>query len=294
MKLKLNNHSDWDKWLARLLKVTQDYALMLPLWIYGYKCLFSEHKMRPPPWICAWVETCMTMDNMTKEESKVWKLVKSRLAKDQAQLDVADKQDKASVNAAAVAATLGESQQRICELIDSKPSTCVITYRIPTEDGGTEQDLIQEFPDNDRFSIAKHVEEKLPRQCELGRPEGVLIFDGHNLVHSVQFFPYLLLELLKYSAPGVGTANLKTGTIIPSQVKDAPNWFIYFFQSNLPSEADAVDAQMMGLTLSTIGSQVWAKLIQEQANNSFSETVPQLYSSVVPVLDLNNWNSSRR
>ena len=82
-------------------------------------------------------------------------------------------------------------------------------------------------------------------------------------MHSVQFFPYLLLELLKYSAPGVGTANLKTGTIIPSQVKDAPNWFIYFFQSNLPSEADAVDAQMMGLTLSTIGSQVWAKLIQE-------------------------------
>ena len=34
---------------------------------------------------------------------------------------------------------------------------------------------------------------------------------------------------------------------------------------------------MMGLTLSTIGNQVWAKLIRERANNLFSETVPQLY-----------------
>ena len=45
IKLKLNNHSDWDKWLARLLEVTQDYALVPPLWIYSYKCLFSEHKI---------------------------------------------------------------------------------------------------------------------------------------------------------------------------------------------------------------------------------------------------------
>ena len=38
-----------------------------------------------------------------------------------------------------------------------------------------------------------------------------------------------------------------------------------------------MDAQLMGLTLSTIGNQVWAKLIQERANNLFSKTVPQLY-----------------
>ena len=49
------------------------------------------------------------MDNMTKEALKVWKLVKSRMAEHQEQLDVADEQDEASVNAAAVAATLAES-----------------------------------------------------------------------------------------------------------------------------------------------------------------------------------------
>ena len=34
----------------------------------------------------------------------------------------------------------------------------------------------------------------------------------------------------------------------------------------------------MGLTLSTIRNQVWAKLLQEGANNLFSEAIPQLYT----------------
>ena len=75
-----------------LLEVTQDYALVQPL--------FSEHKIRPPPgtsqwlcfckqqshwqWIRAWIETGLSMNNMTKEDLKVWTLVKSRLAEDKA------------------------------------------------------------------------------------------------------------------------------------------------------------------------------------------------------------------
>ena len=31
IKMKLNMHSDWNCWLLKLLKVTQDYALVLPL-----------------------------------------------------------------------------------------------------------------------------------------------------------------------------------------------------------------------------------------------------------------------
>ena len=46
--MKLNVHSDWDRWLSKLLEVTQDYALVLPLWIFAYERLFSDHKIRPP------------------------------------------------------------------------------------------------------------------------------------------------------------------------------------------------------------------------------------------------------
>ena len=50
MKIKLNVHADWEKWLSKRLEVTQDYVLVLPLWRLAYKRLFSEHKIRPPSW----------------------------------------------------------------------------------------------------------------------------------------------------------------------------------------------------------------------------------------------------
>ena len=68
----------------------------------------------------------------------------------------------------------------------------------------------------------------------------------------------------------------KTGAVIPSQIKEVPNWFVYFSRYNLPSRADVVDNQMMSLRLSTIGNQAWSQLIQERPYNLFSETVPQL------------------
>ena len=89
-----------NKWLSRLTEVTQDYALVPPLWHYGYECLFSGHKIRPPLWVRAWMETQMTLNNMTKEELKVWRMVKARLAEDQAQGNVIDKQGDASRAAA--------------------------------------------------------------------------------------------------------------------------------------------------------------------------------------------------
>ena len=53
--------------------------------------------------------------------------------------------------------------------------------------------------------------------------------------------------------------------------------FSIFSRDKLSNESDAIDAQMMGLTLGTIGNQVWLKLPGESANNLFREIVPQLY-----------------
>ena len=42
MKIKLNVHADWECWLAKLLEVSQDYALILPLWHLAYeKCILN-------------------------------------------------------------------------------------------------------------------------------------------------------------------------------------------------------------------------------------------------------------
>ena len=60
----------------------------------------------------------MTIDNMTKEWLKVWKLTKSRLTEDPAQLNVTIEQNEDTVEA-----TLAESRRRISDLIGSKPGT---------------------------------------------------------------------------------------------------------------------------------------------------------------------------
>ena len=70
--------------------MTEGYALVLlcgSIGYIGYERLFSEHKIRPPPWVRAWVETQVTLDNVMKEELKVWRMVQARLAEDQAQLE---------------------------------------------------------------------------------------------------------------------------------------------------------------------------------------------------------------
>ena len=121
------------------------------------------------------------------------------------------------------------------------------------------------------------MDEKQSKQGDPGRAAGALVVDGDSLVHSVRYYPYKLLELATNSAPGIGSTKFKAGLTIPQHLLDVPHWFICFSRSNSPNESDAVDAQMMGLTLSTIGNQVWAKLLREGANNIFSETVPQLY-----------------
>ena len=63
MKVKLNIHSDWNRWSPKLL------ALILPLWIFSYERLFSDHTIRPPSWVKAWLETKMTMDSMTERNA---------------------------------------------------------------------------------------------------------------------------------------------------------------------------------------------------------------------------------
>ena len=78
MKIKLNVHANWDCWLTKLIEVPQDCALMLPLWHFVYERLYSDHKIRPPAWVKAWLETRMTTESMTKDELRIWKLVQAR------------------------------------------------------------------------------------------------------------------------------------------------------------------------------------------------------------------------
>ena len=129
MKIKLNVHADWERWLSKLLEVSQDYALVLPLWHFAYERLYSEHKICPPLWVKAWVETKMTLDSMTKKELMIWKFVKARLDEDSTQDNVPGEQDENSKAADATTAARAESRRRISELLDAKPSTPVLTFR---------------------------------------------------------------------------------------------------------------------------------------------------------------------
>ena len=110
------------------------------------------------------------------------------------------------------------------------------------------------------------MDEKLPKQGDPGRTARALVSDGGSLVHSMRHYAYKMLELVTYSAPGIGPTKLKAGHAIPQQAMHAPNRFVNVSWSNLPYKSDAADAQMMGLTFSTIGNQVRAKLIREGAN----------------------------
>ena len=44
---------------------------------------------------------------------------------------------------------------------------------------------------------------------------------------------------------------------------NASDWKVHFCRDNLPNEFGSMDAQLMGLTLSPIGNQVWAKLLRD-------------------------------
>ena len=65
MKIKLNVHADWERWLAKLLEISQGCALVLPLWHPAYERLYecAEHTIRPPALVKAWLETRMTTEN---------------------------------------------------------------------------------------------------------------------------------------------------------------------------------------------------------------------------------------
>ena len=82
-----------------------------------------------------------------------------------------------------------------------------------------------------------------------------------------------MLELGSYTVAGIRSTKFA----IPQHLLDAPDWFLYFSRDKLPNESDAIDAQMMELTLSTIENQVWSKLLKESVNNLFSGAVPHVY-----------------
>ena len=133
--MKLNVHSNWDRWLSKLLEVTQDYAPVLPLWIFAYERLISDHKFRPPSWVKAWLETKMTTGSMTKDElrvSTVWKLVQTRINKDSQQHDVSEQQDDGSIAPAAAAQEQTDPRQRMTELLEAKPALlCSLFGHLP-------------------------------------------------------------------------------------------------------------------------------------------------------------------
>ena len=90
----------------------------------------------------------MKFDNMTKEELKIWKMVKARLTADPMLDNVLDGQDEDSKAAAAAATALAESRRRICELLEAKPGTPVLTFWTPTEDEDAELLHVRESDEN--------------------------------------------------------------------------------------------------------------------------------------------------
>ena len=87
-----------------------------------------------------------------------------------------------------------------------------------------------------------------------------------------------MLDLVSYSTTSAGSAKLRPGLPVPPELISAPDWPICFPRGKLPSELGGVDAQLLGLTLSTTGNQAWAKLLREGANNLSCEDIPQLYT----------------
>ena len=200
MKMKLNVHSDWDRWLSELPEVSQDYALALPLWIFTYERLYSDHKICTPPWVKTWLETRMTTESMTKDELRVWKLVHARINEDSRQHDVSGQQDDGSTATATTAREYADSRRRVTELLGVKPGTFVLTFRAPADEEPNEPTRIQESEEQNRFSIANHVDKKQACQGGPGRAAGAMIFDGNSSVHRVQYYSYDMLG--SFEVPG--------------------------------------------------------------------------------------------
>ena len=125
-----------------MLEVTQDDAAVLPLWIFTHERLFSDHRIRPPAWVKAWLETRMTTDSMTKDELRVWKLIQTRIDinKDLRQHDDSGQQDDGSTATGAAAQEHADSRRRMTELLEVKPGTFVFTFRAPADEEPDEPD----------------------------------------------------------------------------------------------------------------------------------------------------------
>ena len=85
--------------------------------------MYTEHKIRPPAWVKAWLETRITTENMTKDAMQIWKLVQARLNEDSKQHDVSEESHDDSKAATAEANESAESRRRVTELLDAKLGT---------------------------------------------------------------------------------------------------------------------------------------------------------------------------
>jgi hypothetical protein len=92
----------------------------------------------------------MIVDNLNKKELEIWTLVKDRLA---------DKEDRGKdsgvQNGTMAQIFLPEPQTGSTILANSKPGTCVYTYRSRTIDKNQEQRLVRESDDYDVSASSK-------------------------------------------------------------------------------------------------------------------------------------------
>ena len=73
----------------------------------------------------------------------------------------------------------------MAELLEAKPGTFVFTFRAPYEDEPDEPTRTEESNERNRFSIAKHMDERPAGNGEPGRMADALILDGATTVHRV-------------------------------------------------------------------------------------------------------------
>ena len=124
----------------------------------------------------------MTTDSMTKDEVHVWRLVQNRISENSAQHDVPGQQDDGSTVPTATAQEQTDSRRRVTELLEAKPGTFAFTFRAPYDDEPDVPARIQESNEQNRFSLAQHVDERPAGNGEPGRMAGALILDGATTI----------------------------------------------------------------------------------------------------------------
>ena len=152
----------------------------------------------------------MDVDNITKEELKVWNIVKAQPAEDYLDSNVIDKQGSRETEKNVHA--LIEPRKSDHELHKSEPGSFVIMYRPNNKTGGAGRRRVRESARYDRFSIKEHVTVPSTGKAPNELTAGALIFDHNGQpTGNLCFYPYSLLALSGSSKSGIWKSNSPSG-----------------------------------------------------------------------------------